>query len=236
MGLPNLGSTCYINSAIQCLNAAGKFRSSLLDQSSTRNKMMNVLHELIDCIWKGKKGDAVDPKMLTELRSASGNSLEYKYHSNQHQDMNEYVMHLLEYINLQTRRDESNLKLPSLLDTKKEITQEPENESKDGAVKPEAMDTTSDNVAPVNSNQAVEELDLFEDSPIETKTPDNANVKKRTAQTAWEEHTMKGESAVISFFDGMLERTRTCPHGHRSQSHEIFRVLPLQFPQKVILF
>eukprot|EP01119_Soliformovum_irregulare_P002370 TRINITY_DN12634_c0_g1_i1.p1 TRINITY_DN12634_c0_g1~~TRINITY_DN12634_c0_g1_i1.p1 ORF type:complete len:835 (+),score=199.49 TRINITY_DN12634_c0_g1_i1:86-2590(+) len=222
MGLPNLGSTCYINSTIQCLNAAGKFRGSLLEQASTRNKLLNVLHELIDCIWKGKKGDAVDPKMLMELRKASGDALEYKYHSNQHQDMNEYVMHLLEYINLQMKQEETDVKPPPLL------SQEPENELKDG-VKTEAMDTTSDNTQP---SQAMEELDLFEDSPIETKTPDNANVKKRTAQSTWEEHTIKGESAVISFFDGMLERTRTCPHGHRSQSHEIFRVLPLQFPQK----
>jgi hypothetical protein len=94
----------------------------------------------------------VKPKALAQLKSASGNALGYKYHSNQHQDINEYIVQLLEYTHQQLKQENEN----------------------------------SEN------------------------------------------------SMVVDEFDGELLRVRTCPQGHTSKSCEIFRILPIQFPQKVV--
>ncbi len=40
-------------------------------------------------------------------------------------------------------------------------------------------------------------------------------------------------SAVVDAFEGTIARKRICPAGHTSTSTEVFRVLPLQFPQEV---
>lgn len=53
-------------------------------------------------IWHNNKG--VDRAVLHGLRLASGYALDFKYFRNQHQDINEYLMHALEYLHTYDHR------------------------------------------------------------------------------------------------------------------------------------
>ena len=55
-GLPNLfGSTCYINSSIQCLRHLPEFRKILLNQNSVFSKTLNSLFQELDNFSTGKQ-------------------------------------------------------------------------------------------------------------------------------------------------------------------------------------
>lgn len=53
-------------------------------------------------IWHSARG--VDRSVLHGLRLASGYALDFKYFRNQHQDINEYLMHALEYLHTYDHR------------------------------------------------------------------------------------------------------------------------------------
>lgn len=80
------------------------FRKALCSSTLQNNELVSTLQSLFQTLWTEK---GVKSKLLSQLKSSSGNALGYKYHSNQHQDINEYIVQLLEYTHQQLKDKEN---------------------------------------------------------------------------------------------------------------------------------
>jgi len=213
-GLFNLGSTCYINSALQCLNAAPSFRKNVLDYfpALSENELISTFHEIIKTLWSD---ESVDLETLAKLKETSGNALEYKYHSNEHQDINEYLIQLLDYVDEQLKKYALAPKQPPTDD----------NNNNTEANQPQLE-------APKEGEKPKEEEEQNKAPPV--TIPDLTETLAESTLECWKKCNMnKGDYTIIRHsFDGILFRTRTCPENHVSQSFEMFRILPLQFPRR----
>lgn len=129
VGLANLGASCYINAAVQCLNGASSFRTFFKNKSSVMPSngfisslqagkallkiSLFILKSVIQGLWTdkgvGKTLSELLPftlkgsKVLSALKEASGQYLDFKYYSHQHQDINEYLVHLLDFVHTQLK-------------------------------------------------------------------------------------------------------------------------------------
>lgn len=246
IGLQNLGNTCYINSALQCLNCLPLFTSSLRqffsdkarkygetfewiannsvletsllesfylmlellsyqypilskDKTSTQS-VINSEHKLLIGYESDNQSDeeSIDPigdydtpsdmessstnsssfegnKMeelnntLVRFRKCSGDKLDPKYHTDQLQDINEFITHLLEAI-----------------------------------------------------HQQLKQVSLSENNTYGIET-------NRRDHMEWSTYFKNNQSCVVDSFDGLFKIARTCPSGHTFLSYEIFRTLTLHF-------
>jgi hypothetical protein len=78
-GLFNIGSTCYINSALQCLNSVTDFRKRVTNKSNLDNALISALEIVLKSLWTEK---GVSKAELETLKSCSGNALDFKVFPN----------------------------------------------------------------------------------------------------------------------------------------------------------
>lgn len=146
-------------------------------------------------------------KVLQAFQNSSGQLLDEKYYTDQHQDISEFILHLLEYAH-----DQLNTKKPLALPP----TPAPPATPKKGRGSKNA--------------QAAAPTALVE-SPRSTAHAAAYPTLSRLEMDCkeWYHYMATNQSPVTNSFDGLLRRSRTCPHGHTATSYEIFRILTLHF-------
>jgi hypothetical protein len=77
VGLTNIGSTCYINSSLQCLNAATRFRKDIVSEHNTvkDDVLITAMQAVLRSVWTEK---GVHHSQLGELKNTCGNALAFK--------------------------------------------------------------------------------------------------------------------------------------------------------------
>eukprot|EP01117_Protostelium_nocturnum_P008509 TRINITY_DN3049_c0_g1_i3.p1 TRINITY_DN3049_c0_g1~~TRINITY_DN3049_c0_g1_i3.p1 ORF type:complete len:470 (-),score=129.17 TRINITY_DN3049_c0_g1_i3:40-1449(-) len=107
VGLHNLAASCFMNSAIQCLVPFDEFRDALFETEDNGNPLIYTMKSILRTLWEGK---IVDPQVLIKYKEACGNILDLKYHNNEHQDLNEFLIHLLDHIHEHVKKVEGEKK------------------------------------------------------------------------------------------------------------------------------
>lgn len=100
-----MGSSCYINSTLQCLNGATDFRNNFGKISIPENvPLLPTFQSLFVNLWESQ---GVSAKLLREFRIQCGGALNKKYIGLEHQDINEYLMELLEFTDQELKKIEN---------------------------------------------------------------------------------------------------------------------------------
>ena len=141
-------------------------------------------------------------KVLQAFQNSSGQLLDEKYYTDQHQDISEFILHLLEYMHDQ-------------LNTKKPLVAPP---PQSPAPKKRAGSGNRPSQGPIESPRS---LAHAQDYPKLSKLEMECK--------EWYHYMATNQSPVTDSFDGLLRRSRTCPKGHTFTSYEIFRILTLHF-------
>ena len=142
-------------------------------------------------------------KVLQAFQNSSGQLLDEKYYTDQHQDISEFILHLLEYAHDQ-------------LNTKKPLTIPPQPTTTPS--KKRGGSSNSSRQPPVESPRSI------------AHAQDYPNLSKlEMGCKEWYQYMATNRSPVTDSFDGLLRRSRTCPKGHTFTSYEIFRILTLHF-------
>ncbi|PRP77672.1 hypothetical protein PROFUN_00533 [Planoprotostelium fungivorum] len=95
VGLHNIDSSCYINSTLQCLSSYTLFGQKLIDTPHQGDQFITVMQSILSSIYRGR---SIEPQMLLRWKEASGTALDLKYHENEHQDVNEFLMFTLDHL------------------------------------------------------------------------------------------------------------------------------------------
>ena len=188
VGLVNIGNSCFLNSTLQCLSRVEELRQSFItfrpppnkwegkgkeeksEGNSAEKRHSEIVLAISDILTKTAAKSKVEIEDLCRLKEASGKLLALKYYTSDQQDMNEYLMQLLDHFN--------SVQLSG---------------AAAGAI---------------------------------------ASVKDEQQEKFWEEHLSQNPSIVSHLFDGLFERSRKCPEGHKVSSFEVFRVVQIPFPPK----
>lgn len=155
--------------------------------------------------------ELVPPKDVTKalhaFQNSSGQLLDEKYYTDQHQDISEFILHLLEYTH-----DQLNTKKPF------PMLPAPATPSKSKRGSKVAVTSSSSSVAPPESPRSI------------AHAADYANLPKLEMDCKeWYHYMATNQSPVTNSFDGLLRRKRKCPKDHTFVSYEIFRILTLHF-------
>lgn len=94
-GLANVGSTCYINTCIQCLGFCSKFRDFVLSKNYkiNKNNLMNELEDIYVSIWINK--NSLIPRKFIKSLKDNITSLEI----NEQNDIGEFMIIYLDKLN-----------------------------------------------------------------------------------------------------------------------------------------
>ena len=146
-------------------------------------------------------------KVLQAFQNSSGQLLDEKYYTDQHQDISEFILHLLEYAHDQ-------------LNTKKPLALPPPQPTPATPKKGRGSKNASSSVpaATVESPRSVAHAAAY---------PTLSRLEMDCKE--WYHYMATNQSPVTNSFDGLLRRSRTCPKGHTATSYEIFRILTLHF-------
>jgi ubiquitin C-terminal hydrolase len=142
-------------------------------------------------------------KVLQAFQNSSGQLLDEKYYTDQHQDISEFILHLLEYTH-----DQLNTKKPLPLPPVPHTPKRGRGAGSSSNAKPVAIES------PRSIAHAADYPNL---SRLEMECKD------------WYHYMATNSSPISDSFDGLLRRKRTCPKGHSFTSYEIFRILTLHF-------
>ena len=93
-GLANIGSTCYLNTALQCLSHCLPFLDLVLHTSDTAARLMGSLKDLLQTLWIEQKGVAPH-KFAQALASALGSAMNVK----EENDIQEFMSAFLDKLN-----------------------------------------------------------------------------------------------------------------------------------------
>ena len=145
-------------------------------------------------------------KVLQAFQNSSGQLLDEKYYTDQHQDISEFILHLLEYAH-----DQLNTKKPLALPPTPAPPATPKKGrgSKSSQAAPTALVESPRSTAHAAAYSTLSRLEM--------------DCKE------WYHYMATNQSPVTNSFDGLLRRSRTCPRGHTATSYEIFRILTLHF-------
>ena len=103
-GLTNLGNTCFMNSALQCLSSIPEFTRSILSFEDEMNApMIGAYSALIKTIWSGKHVVTTPSSLLLNIRENLPRFARYRQ-----QDAQEFMNHFLHLIH-QELTDERTL-------------------------------------------------------------------------------------------------------------------------------
>lgn len=143
-------------------------------------------------------------KVLQAFQNSSGQLLDEKYYTDQHQDISEFILHLLEYAH-----DQLNTKKPLAPALPPPTTPKKGRGSKNASSAPAAVVESPRSLAHAAAYPTLSRLEM--------------DCKE------WYHYMATNQSPVTNSFDGLLRRSRTCPRGHTATSYEIFRILTLHF-------
>lgn len=97
IGFKNFGSTCYINSCIQCLLSCNSFIKNIKITVENSEKCNDVVNQLYDCFGKvmmAQKGKILEPKKLIKTIFKQSNMM----FSNSETDSHEFLTWLLDEV------------------------------------------------------------------------------------------------------------------------------------------
>lgn len=167
---------------------------------------------------------------LVNLKSASGNGLALKYYTNIHQDINEYMTHALDCVHELTKlRDEDEWTSERAAEARALASELLAREEPLAPIAASAFSARMLAYCAPERVFATPQGTLVSVPLVNPEAFGDASVQRRHRE-AWERYLAANRSLVASVFDGMFTRIRTCPHGHKSYSDEMFRVLSLTFP------
>jgi ubiquitin C-terminal hydrolase len=135
-----------------------------------------------------------------------------KYLTNEHQDMNEYLVQSLELLHDKLRERSKDSKGPA----------------KDFYSSPLASLLAGRPDTPQAQELKASLLDLSSQAVREPRLVYPARAEELTNE-AWAAYLTREQSPVVDELDGMLTRVRVCPNGHSSHSFETFRIFSLNF-------
>jgi ubiquitin C-terminal hydrolase len=118
LGLPNIGNTCYMASALQALSQSKELTIPLLQDSSLQ--LGSISFEfccLLKALWSGQRGD------LSELKSSLAMK-EYRFSSYAQQDSQELLAVLLDHINEELRTKRRAMSIETLHIGKDNLSQQ----------------------------------------------------------------------------------------------------------------
>jgi hypothetical protein len=176
-------------------------------------------------------------KVLHAFQDSSGQLLDEKYHTDQHQDISEFMLHLLEYAHDQLNTKKPFGYGPPLPSTTSSSSSPPTSSTTSVAATPTKGSTTSTSKrsssskgSSVQSSSSSSSTTVIESPRSIAHAAEYATLPKLEMDCKdWYVYMASNQSPVTNSFDGLLRRTRKCPNDHTFTSYEIFRILTLHF-------
>lgn len=168
-------------------------------------------------------------KVLQAFQNSSGQLLDEKYYTDQHQDISEFMLHLLEYTHdqLNTKKPLPSAPAPTVT-TPTPAVQTPVKKGRGASASSASQGTASQTKS--NGRESAKKAEILDSPRTIAHTADYPNLSRLEMDCKeWYHYMATNQSPVTNSFDGLLRRSRKCPKGHTATSYEIFRILTLHF-------
>lgn len=253
IGLQNLGNTCYINSALQCLHSLSQFSKTFIDYyknnqkafelCKTKEKHISTRSQRKKCI---ENNQLEDNNQNTNLLHSFYTILEFL--SNPHEIFNLNNEKVSFHIANDTTESSEDIYIDPI-GNDDEINDGPSEDQQFKNVKDYqdmisallsfressglSLDNkyTTDQLQDINEfiTQLLEYIHQQSLKLIKRKSLKKDSLLSSSSYEQWRNYIQLNQSFIVHTFDGLLRRKRVCPNGHTSLSYEVFRTLTLHF-------
>lgn len=252
IGLLNLGNTCYINSALQCLHSLSQFSKTFIEYYKAIQNELEVNKSKENITTRSQR---LSRQSLNENNDENENAnllqsfytiLEFL--SNPHEILNlnneKFSFHIANdtnesnedvYIDPIGNDDDINIDCTDEQQFKKQIDYQDMisallsfKESSGFSLDKKYL---TDQLQDINEfiTQLLEYIHQQSLKLKKKKSLKKDSLLSSSSYEQWRNYIQFNQSFIVNNFDGLLRRKRVCPNGHTSLSYEVFRTLTLHF-------
>eukprot|EP00347_Sterkiella_histriomuscorum_P004870 403358774 len=209
-GLYNMGNTCFLNTAVQCLSSVqpltdffiGNLHKKLLNTTNPMGTGGDVTlryANLIKDIWQGKEEKIYPAQFLKTLSKHAPHLV-----CGQQQDAQEFLAYILDSLHEDLNR----------ADKLTNMKQKREKELSKKSSKNEDEDSLLDKLLDTDPSEELQEHQAYE---------------------SWKDHLLNNRSIIVDLFQGQLKSTLKClVCNHMSIKFDSFMYLTIPIPQKMM--